>query len=239
MKKSKNKETVLVIPDIQCPFEHPDTIEFLKAVEEWCEPTKIIQIGDLIDSHAISDFASDPDGLSAGDELERTKKHLKKFYKAFPNVEVVVGNHDTRLYRLAYKTGIPRSCMRNLEDLLAFPKGWSLHEEVIYDNVTYEHGDKFGNGGGNNAFKKAIDANMMSTVYGHFHASAGIRYYANKKFLHFAMNVGCLMDTHSYAAAYGARFPSKPILGCGVVFEGTPMFIPMVLNNKGRWNGEI
>ena len=84
----KPKETVLVIPDVQIPFEHPDTIPFLKAVEELVEPTRIVQIGDLIDSHAISDFASDPDGMSAGDEMREARKHLKKFYKAFPKVDV-------------------------------------------------------------------------------------------------------------------------------------------------------
>ena len=239
MKRNKNKEVVLVIPDTQVPFEHPDSIEFLKTVEDWAEPTKIIQIGDLIDSHAISDYPTDPDGFSAGHELDKTIKHLKKFYKAFPKVEVVIGNHDARLYRLAFNHGIPRQCMVNLEDLLEFPKGWTLQEELIYDGVVYEHGDKFGNGSGNNAYKKAIDSNMSSTVYGHFHAAAGIRYFANKRFLHFAMNVGCLMDTHSYAAAYGKRFPSKPILGCGVVFQGTPMFIPMILDAKGKWVGYI
>jgi len=234
-----NKDTVLIIPDVQIPFEHPDTIPFLKAVEKLVKPTRILQIGDLVDSHAISDYETDPDGMSPGDEFEEARKHLKKFYKAFPKVDVIVGNHDLRIYRLAFKAGIPRNCVRTLDDIFEFPKGWKLHDEIIIDDVVYEHGHNLGNGAGNNAFKKAVDANMTHTVYGHFHAAAGIRWFANKKHLCFAMNVGCLMDTKSYAAAYGKKFPTKPILCCGVVQEGIPIIIPMVLNSKGRWIGKI
>lgn len=231
--------TVLVIPDVQIPFEHPDTIPFLKAVEKLTKPDKIIQIGDLIDSHAISDYASDPDGMSAGDELELAKKNLKAFYKAFPKVDVIVGNHDLRLYRLAYKVGIPKSCLRPLDEILEFPKNWKLHEEITIDGVIYEHGHNLGSGMGATAFKKAVDANMNSTVYGHFHSMAGVRWFANKKHLCFAMNVGCLMDTKSYAAAYGKSFTSKPILCCGVIQNGIPIIIPMVLNQRGRWTGKL
>jgi hypothetical protein len=238
-RKQPNKETVLVIPDIQIPFEHPDTIPFLKAVRDMYEPTRVVQIGDLIDSHALSFYGSDPDGYSAGRELKKAIRNLKKFYRAFPKVDVVLGNHDDRLYRSAFAAGLPRSCIRDLPEILEFPKGWALHEDIVIDNVVYEHGDKFGNGNGNNAFKKAIDSNMASTVYGHFHAAAGVRWFANKRYLLFGFNVGCLMDGHSYAAAYGKKFANKPILGCGIVDEGIPQFIPMLLNRKSRWMGVI
>lgn len=236
--KSK-AEAVLVIPDIQVPFEHKDTIRFLKAVEEEYVPSRVVQIGDLIDSHALGAYDSDPDGYSAGREFKKARCHLEKFYEAFPKVDVVLGNHDDRLYRAAFSAGIPRGCVKELPEILGFPEGWTLQEDLVIDGVVYEHGDKFGNGTGNNAFKKAIDANMASTVYGHFHASAGVRWFANKRFLLFGFNVGCLMDTHSYAAAYGKKFPQKPILGCGFVEYGIPQFIPMMLTPKGRWNGEL
>ena len=138
------KEKVLIIPDIQVPFEHPDTIPFLKAVEKLVNPTRIVQIGDLIDSHALSQYESDPDGMSAGDELRATIKHLRKFYKAFPEVTVTLGNHDDRLHRLAFSAGVPRSCVRDLPDILEFPSHWRLVDELIIDGVVYEHGEELG-----------------------------------------------------------------------------------------------
>ncbi len=227
--------TVLVIPDVQIPFDHVDTLPFLKMVRKQFSPDRVLQIGDLVDHHALSDYDHDPDGMSAGDELRSAIRRLRQYYRLFPDVDVVGGNHEARLYHKALKAGIPRSYIKDLADTLEFPEGWANHESVVIDGVVYEHGDAFGSGGGNGAFKKAIDANMASTVYGHFHSSAGIRYFANKKHLCFAFNVGCLMNTHSYAAAYGKRFPSKPILGCGLVIHGVPMYIPMVLDSDSRW----
>lgn len=234
-----SKETVMVIPDLQIPFDHEDAIPFLKAVARKMNPTTIVQIGDLVDHHALSKYMSDPDGLSAGDELRATIRRLKQYYRAFPDVDVIIGNHDERLKIKAYEAGIPKAYIRDLDEVLEFVDGWQLFESVEIDEVLYEHGHALGNGGGNNAFKKAIDANMMNTVYGHFHSAAGIRYFANKKHLCFAFNVGCLMDGHSYAAQYGKNFPQKPILGCGVVINGVPMFIPMVIGANHRWVGKL
>ena len=230
-------ETVLVIPDTQIPFDHQDSIKFLKAVEKRCKPTRYVQIGDLTDSHALSNFVTDPDGWSAGNELGATVKRLEDYYKAFPTMDVIIGNHDERLYNKAFDAGIPRSCIKNLDEILEFPIGWELHDEIIIDDVGYEHGNDLG--GAARAPKNAIDVNMRSTVFGHHHATAGISWFANKKFLLFGFNVGCLMNTKSYAAKYGKKFVKKPILGCGVIQEGIPIFIPMLLDSKGRWIGRL
>lgn len=235
----KATEIVMVIPDTQIPFDHTQSIPFLKAVQKAFQPTRIIQIGDLIDNCAVSDYETNPDGMSAGDELLAAKKRLQAYYRAFPEIDVIWGNHDRRLHRLAAKVGIPKDCIVTLPELLRFPKTWTLSEQIVIDDVMYEHGDKLGSGGGHTAYKRAIDANMQSTVFGHFHSAAGIKYFANKRYIHFAMNVGCLMDTHSYAAEYGAKFVQKPILGCGLVTRGVPMFIPMVLTPDGRWRGYL
>ena len=230
---------VLAISDCQIPFDHKDSLKFLVAVAKKYKVNKVIQIGDLVDNYSLSSYIHDPEAMSAGEELNTTIKRLKEYYKAFPKVDVLYGNHDIRLFRKAQEAGIPKSYIRPLGDVLQFPKGWKFHDELVIDNVIYEHGDKLGNGGGAGAFKKAIDSNMASTIFGHFHAQAGIKYFANKKHLCFAMNIGCLMDTKSYAAAYGAAFPSKPILSCAVILDGQPILIPMVLNQRGRWVNKL
>ena len=239
MKRTKAKHTVLVLPDMQAPFIHRDSLPFVKAVIKQYNPDRLIQIGDLFDGHALSRYDHDPDGFSAGDELAAAVKSLQPYYKALRNVTVVKGNHDARLERLAYSVGIPKRCLNPLEMILEFPDDWKYVDRVSIDGVDYEHGHKFGNGGGASAFKRSIDSNMTSTVYGHFHSKAGIMWFANAKYLNFAFNVGCLMDTKSYAAQYGDSYLDRPILGVGLIIKGIPTYIPMVLVKGGRWRGYL
>lgn len=35
------------------------------------------------------------------------------------------------------------------------------------------------------------------------------------------MNVGCGLDITAYAMAYAKPFPVRPVLGCGVVLDGS------------------
>lgn len=234
----KLKERVLVISDLQEPFGHRDALAFVKAVEKKYQPTRIVQIGDLIDSHSLSFHEHNPDGYSAGDELKETIKSLKKWFKAFPKVDFIEGNHDMRVYRSAFSAGLPRAALKDLHDLLEMPKGWTVQESLEVNGIIYEHGDAL-KGGLNGSFRSAVDGNQASTVFGHFHSGAGIRYFANKKRLMFAMNCGTLMDTHSYAAAYGRKFKDKPILGVGLVLEGIPVYQPMLLTTESRWVGVL
>jgi len=227
---------VLVISDLQIPFHHKDSLRFLKAVERRYKTNKVVCIGDEIDFHAISDYTPDPDGMSPGAELEKALKDLKPFYKAFPNVRVCTSNHTARPFRRAYRFGIPKAFLRDYREFLKAPKGWSWEESFVIDGVRYEHGEGFS---GQNGALKAMMARGRSTVIGHLHSWAGVQYSASPERLTFAMNVGCLIDRHAYAFAYGKLSANKPILSCGVVIEGVPHLIPMLLNKRGRWVGKL
>lgn len=226
------KERVLIIPDLQLPFEHQDSLAFLKAVKKKYKPTRIVQAGDYFDLHALSNYDPDPDGDSARVEIDKAIKKAREYYKVFPKVDMLRGNHDLRLYRKAYKSGIPSSLVVPIEEFMELPKGWKLHDHLEIDNVLYIHGEGFS---GINGHRKAAVDNTQSTVIGHLHSSAGIAYLANNKQLWFGMNVGCLIDRDAYAFAYGRFHPAKPILCCGIVDRGIPQLVPMVLNKKSRW----
>ena len=81
-------QSILVISDLHVPFEHPDTVPFLKAVKSQFKPTDVVQIGDEADFHALSFHDSDPDLPSAGEELEKAIAKLQPIYKLFPKVTV-------------------------------------------------------------------------------------------------------------------------------------------------------
>lgn len=231
------KKTVLVIPDLQIPFHHKDSLKFLKTVNKQYLCDDWVCIGDEIDFHAMSDYTPDPDGMSPGDELRKALNDISPFYKAFPNMKVCTSNHTDRPFRKAYKFGIPKDFIRDYHEFLEAPKGWEWRDDWVVDNIRYEHGH--GTGGGRSATYNIPLNNAQSTVFGHFHSFAGIQYLANPRELFFGFNVGCLIDRHTYAFNYGKRTKTKPILGCGVVDRGIPIFIPMLVNSKNRWVGKI
>jgi hypothetical protein len=227
---------VLAIPDLQYPFAHPDHLEFLKAVKKKFKPTHVVCLGDEVDFHALSQHDHDPDGYSPGHELDKALEDMKRLYDVFPKVMAVTSNHTERPLRRAFKFGIPRAFLRSYHEFLKAPKGWEWRDQWKVDNVRYLHGE--GWSGRNGAINAAENA-ATSTVIGHLHSHAGIQYSANSERLIFGFNVGCLIDYKAYAFAYGKFCKNKPILGAGIIENGVPQFIPMLLNKNGRWVNDI
>ena len=62
-------KSVLVISDTHFPYQHKDTVDFLKEIKSKYKPDRIIHIGDELDYHAISFHPTDPNLLSPSDEL--------------------------------------------------------------------------------------------------------------------------------------------------------------------------
>lgn len=232
----KRTEKVMVTPDLQMPFHHRDSLDFLSAVIKKEKPSVHVNVGDEVDFHALGDWDHDPDGMSAGDELQAAQKALKDLYSLIPETLVCTSNHTARPFRKAFKHGIPRAFIKDYKEFLKAPKGWHWSDDWEIDDVIYEHGE--GQSGRDGAIKAAL-ANMQSTVIGHIHSFAGIQYSANSKHLIFGFNTGCLIDRHAYAFAYGKKFKNKPILGCGIIDRGIPKFVPMLLDKNGRWVGKL
>lgn len=235
MKLAQGRETVLVIPDLQIPFHHPDAFKFLDYIRSKVEPTKIVCIGDSIDSHALSDYIHNPDGYSAGHEHESALDYLKDLYRIFPEGVELDSNHNNRVFRRACAAGIPKVFLKSYKEFMQAPEGWEFEQYIIIDGVMYEHGDSHSGG---QAARSAALANMRSTVIGHHHNTAGISYVANKEVMLFGMNVGCLIDNEAYAFEYNKKNKTQPTLACGVVDKGVPILYPMILNNRSRWIGK-
>jgi len=226
MNKQVQKRPVGVFSDPHTPFHHKNYIQFLKDTFKKYKVGRIVCTGDLIDFHALSRHETETNARSAYDEFDLAREAVREFTTAFPKADYILGNHCKRLVGKAKTAGIDRRFLKSLPELLNLPQGWKVHDdEVIIDNVLYIHGVNWS--GKDGAINAAI-ANRMSTVMGHSHSYAGVKYHANSRDLIFGMNVGCGIDIDSYAFAYGKYFREKPILGCGIVFdEHTALFIPM------------
>lgn len=225
---------VLAIPDLHCPFEHPDALAFLLAVRDKIQPDKIICLGDELDAHAYSRWPKDPDGMSAGQELKAAIEALIPFYLAFPEVQVCISNHTIRPKKMMKDIGIPAALWPKYETMLNAPDGWSWHEHIIIDNVRYMHGDQ--GKGGMNGWTKNSEVYHQSTVVGHWHSKAGV-YYDSAMF---NVNAGCLINDKAYAFDYAKNSHKRPNLGCAVITRGRKAtFMPMLTDAHGRWEGNL
>lgn len=209
---------VLVIGDTHAPFHHKNYLKFLCDVRDEYKPDMVIHIGDLVDNHALSNYIKDPDGFSASDEWRATTAALKDFYKEFPEVTWIIGNHDRRPYRKAYDAGMSPSMVKPLNEIYDCPPTWNIVPEIVVEDVLYTHGE---GGGGQNGWQNLCIKQGKSVAFGHFHGVGGVRYWQNKfKEQKFSLAVGCGVDEEAYAMAYGKNTPNRPMLGCGLVTDG-------------------
>ena len=149
--------------------------------------------------------------MGGKDELELAIERLQRWYKAFPDADVTIGNHDRLIRRKAFSGGVPKQWIREYSDVLNVPN-WRFTDRVVIDGVQYIHGES------GRASKKAKD-DMMSTVQGHRHTEMFTEFVVGANFKVFGCAVGCGIDHESYAMAYGKNF-KKPAIGCAVIFGG-------------------
>jgi len=209
--RDKTERRILVIGDIHAPFELKEYLQFCKDTYAKFSCNQVVFIGDIIDNHYSSFHTTDADGFGGGEELDRAINSISKWVEAFPVADVCIGNHDRIIMRKAFDSQIPKRWIKDYNDVLGTPN-WTWGERFVYDEVQYIHGE------GGTARTKAKN-DMMSSVQGHIHIQAYVEWMVGRKFKVFGMQVGCGIDSTSYAAAYAKNF-KKQAIGCGVVIGG-------------------
>jgi len=227
--KSKGiTKNVLVIADTHFPFCKKGYLEHCLAISKKYNCNEFIHIGDEVDLCGVSQWEKDPDGFSAGTEASLAQIDMKKWYNAFPNMKVCIGNHTARPFRQARANGVPKKFLKSYEDAWEAPKGWQWAEHWEINGVLYTHGTGYS---GANAAIRIATRHRQNTVIGHIHSEAGVQYSASKIDLVWGMQVGGALDDSSYAAYYAKDNLKKSIVGCGVVLNNgkLPIFEPMLL----------
>jgi len=223
---------VLVIGDIHEPVAHPGYLAFCRDLRNKYQCDRIVFIGDVADMQAVSFHANNPQCPGALDEFHLTKKAIRKWYNAFPKANVCIGNHDARVIRLAESVNIPPQYLRNYSDVW-MTDGWKWANDFVIDNVYYWHGT--GRSGINPAFNVMKDM-LMSSVIGHCHSAAGIKWIANPLRRIFGMDTGCGIDVDAFQFAYGINEKKRPMLSAGVIIDGTPIHHIMSCGTKEKYH---
>lgn len=230
------KGNILFISDAHMPYHHEDFIKFMSALQKKYQFKLVVSVGDLGDFHNISFHDSDPDLLGAGDELLALQKCASKLEALFPKMIIVGSNHGDLPLRKIKNAGLPKAFLRDYNDLYNVGSGWQF-----VDDLTLEHEGEMVyvvHGISKSGIKLAAQRGV-NVVQGHYHTEFRIDYISNPKDLLWSMQVGCLIDGKSLAFAYDKLNLTRPIIGCGMLENGLPKLVPMILGEDGRWTGKL
>ncbi len=219
-------------PDAHAPAMKKGYPEFVHRTFHQWGVDRVIFTGDLFDWNSISFHEKNPLLSNSGQELRDARKQIQEIKKLFPEADWIIGNHDALPQRQAVAAGLAPGLLKTYNEL--WEVDWKVHPrftKLEVDGVLYCHGDS-GPGGEHAAYKHAV-SNFKSTVQGHHHSNAGVKYFANEKFRVFGMDGGCGVDVNKLQFEYGRKFPRKPILGCGIVVDGKAgYFEPWLLKSR-------
>lgn len=231
--------SIVVMPDLHAPYHHKHALAFMQMVKDRFKPDLVINLGDEADKHAMSFHDSDPNLKSAGDELEATKPVLAALHKIFPRMLLCDSNHGSMHYRKAKAHGMPVQYLKSYREILLpgiKSNGWQWAESW---RVRTPMGDVLFKHQPSGPILTDASHNQCNLVVGHHHGKFSIEYGASSARLYWGGFFGCLIDKDSLAFAYGKHTMYKPILGCGVIVNGVPTLIPMLLDSDGNWVGHL
>lgn len=220
------------------PAMHIDMFKFIKAVADLYKPDKVINLGDETDQHCQSFHDTEMDcPYTESTELKEAKRYFSNFYDMFDSMDICESNHGSLFYRKAASARIPRELLKTYQEILEAPDSFKWHKNIVVETpkglVNFSHG----NYAPKNPMRKS-QLRAMSQVQGHYHNDFAIEYWQNdlgENF--FGMTCGCLIDDDSYAFLYNKSYIPRPMLGCGIIIDGIPALIPMVLDSDKRWVG--
>lgn len=227
-------KTILLISDLHMPYHHADAFAFLKHLKKLYKPDLVVSLGDLGDFHNISFHDSDPDLLSAGDELDALQENAALLEKIFPELVILGSNHGDLPLRKAFASGLPASFIKPYNDLYEVGHSWHFVDDLtLVDDDAYIY---MCHGTSKDGIKLATQRGV-NVCQGHYHTEFNIKYASNPRDLLWSVQSGCLIDPKSLAFAYNKLQLNRPIIGTSVIVNGHPVLEPMVLGRDGRWIG--
>ena len=235
-----NTKRLLILSDQHFPYHHPNYFEWIKKIKDHISPTMTLASGDLVDFHAISQHLHSTELPNIKFEIKDAIKCIKKLRKIFPTpMPILWGNHDIRIQRIAEKSLIPNSFLKDINDILEIDKKWkwTWHDKLIVDlpnktKVFFTHHFK------SNVIASAKELGM-SYVSGHQHTLSQLTLISSPLALNFAMCVGSSINPKHEAFKYAKNFIKRPIISVGAIINNQPVIYAMPLDNNGEWTGAL
>ena len=236
---SMNTKSILILSDTHFPYQIPQYFEWIKKIKEKVKPTMVVHIGDLVDFHAISQHLHSAELPNIKYEIKDSIKCIQKLHKIFPGeMRILNGNHDIRIQRLAEKSAIPNSFLKDINDILEIDKKWkwTWHDKIV---VPLPNKNKlfFTHHFNSNVLSSSKELGM-SLVTGHQHTKSSIEYWSSPTALNFALCTGCSINPKHEAFKYGKNFIKRPIISVASVIDSSPTIHSMPIVD-GKWTGKL
>lgn len=221
-----NPLNTIVIPDIHEPFAHSDFMQFCINVRNKFACGSTIFLGDIVDSHTVSNWNSRSELPNSAEEFKQAINKLQEWHEEFPNAKVLLGNHDLRIARKMEDANIPLEIFKLDYPTIFKTPTWHYVNKYEHNGIIFIHGD--GGSGQNRAYKLAQTYNK-SVVIGHLHHECNLRW-LDTNMAQFAAIVGCGIDGDSSAFAYGSKLARKLQRSVLVLLGNLPILIPFQVN---------
>jgi len=124
----------LIISDLHIPYHHRDAFDFLWALHQEYQFSRILNVGDIADHHAGSYHESEPDAYDAETEYTLTKKYMQELEAMFPKMTITVGNHCMIPTRKLKSAGLPSSMLQDHNSLYELQGGWDWVPKYSFDS---------------------------------------------------------------------------------------------------------
>lgn len=208
---------ILFLSDMHIPYCRVDLVKKAAEFNKTYKADLVLSSGDLFDNYALSKFVKNPRGDTSHFELLKSMPQVKEIRKYFPEMQILPGNHDTRVAKRIQEAGLSDLWLRDQLEIVGAPPTWKWtnKDHMLFDGVTYTHGF-FGQP------QKHCHFFNTPTAHGHLHARAEIQYFKREDHKLWNMAVGFLADKRALALSYGPVKYSTGIEAYGYVTNGEP-----------------
>ena len=236
MVDNKVYKRILCVSDLHAPYNHPNSLEFIRGCNKAFKPDCVINMGDELDFSASSYHESSTELYNPSRELEEGKKVIRELEKMFPSMRLLDSNHGSMAFRKANTAGLAQSLLKPYNEMLGVSKKWTWHNTLTLQtpmgSVYFVHQQS-------SNVLQVCSAVSMNVVQAHYHTKACIHYTSSPERLMWAMNTGCLINKNHLAFKYSRIIVKRPVLSLSVVDNGIPRIVPMVLKRNGEWDGKV
>lgn len=224
---------ILIVGDLHLYYVRKNYLQFCCDIYKTHKCNQVIFIGDVVDSYGISFRTKNPDMPGPLDEYNRSLDAVQEWVRVFSKAKVCIGNHDSRIIRVANSVGISSQLLRTYKEIWG-TKNWDWQWEFSIDGVRYVHGH--GSGGGLYPAYNTMRKTAMSTVMGHFHSAASIKWLVNPNARLFGMDVGAGCDDKTLAFAYSQFNTIRSVMSAAVVLDGIPYLEIMPIGKNEKYS---
>ncbi len=216
-KAEVNKEKsdrVLLVPDLHLPFA--DNIDLQHCINVYNEYkcNKVIFIGDIVDNHYESFHTPSQNGTGQKFENDLVHTKIQQWNKAFPKAVWILGNHDMLPFRKGKEGMISNQWFKTFNEV--YGVNWEVVTDYEMQGIYFNHGETM-------TAKTMASKTGRCVVQGHRHGECYIQHLSPSLW---AVQLGICFNPKTYAFEYAKEATQTWTRGCGVLINGTPIFLP-------------